>query len=163
VDAVRAVVGGDPVVAGKPAPALFEETARRVGAQRPLVVGDRLDTDIAGARSFGADSLLVLTGVTDLAMLVGAPKCLRPSYVGWDLGSLAKTMDPPQVGAGHVRVHRWSASVGPAGQVRLEGGGDRDDALRAVVTLGWQRLDSEGQPVDVSDVVARLAPGSLPR
>ena len=51
-----------PQVAGKPERALHEEATRRSGAQRPLVVGDRLDTDIEGANGVGAPSLLVLTG-----------------------------------------------------------------------------------------------------
>src|SRR6478672_7444806 len=59
----------EPVVAGKPETPLFEETLRRVGGDRPLVVGDRLDTDIEGANKVGYDSLLVMTGVTDLATL----------------------------------------------------------------------------------------------
>src|SRR5688572_28124127 len=61
-----------PVVAGKPAPPLLEETIRRVGGSRPLMVGDRLDTDIEGAHEVGVDSVLVLTGVTGLADLVSA-------------------------------------------------------------------------------------------
>ena len=51
------------VVVGKPEPALFVEAAARVGAHRPLVVGDRLDTDVEGAHRAGMDSVLVLTGV----------------------------------------------------------------------------------------------------
>ena len=40
-------IGGvDPVVAGKPARPLLDETVRRVGGRHPLMVGDRLDTDI---------------------------------------------------------------------------------------------------------------------
>ena len=62
----------EPDVAGKPEPPLFEETLRRVGGERPLVVGDRLDTDIEGANRVGYDSLLVMTGVTDLATLASA-------------------------------------------------------------------------------------------
>ncbi|MGI8888718.1 MAG: HAD-IIA family hydrolase, partial [Nocardioidaceae bacterium] len=47
VNAVAAAVGRRPdVVAGKPFRPLFDETVRRVSAGRPLVVGDRLDTDI---------------------------------------------------------------------------------------------------------------------
>ena len=60
-------------MAGKPEPPLFEETVCRVGGERPLVVGDRLDTDIEGATAVGVDSLLVMTGVTDLAVLAAAP------------------------------------------------------------------------------------------
>ena len=51
---------------------LMEETVRRVGGERPLMVGDRLDTDIEGAHAIGCASLLVLTGVTWLADLVAA-------------------------------------------------------------------------------------------
>ncbi len=56
--------GAQPVVAGKPEPPLHAESVRRTGARRPLVVGDRLDTDIEGAVRGHADSLLVLTGVS---------------------------------------------------------------------------------------------------
>jgi HAD superfamily hydrolase (TIGR01450 family) len=75
-------------VAGKPEPALHEEAVRRSGARRPLVVGDRLDTDVAGANRVGCDSLLVLTGVTDAALLRDAPPERRPTYVGADLRAL---------------------------------------------------------------------------
>jgi HAD superfamily hydrolase (TIGR01450 family) len=66
VAAVSAATGKDPVVTGKPAPELHLEAAARVGARNPLVVGDRLDTDIAGAAAAGMDSGLVLTGVSSL-------------------------------------------------------------------------------------------------
>ena len=56
-----------PVVAGKPERPLLDETIRRVGGNRPLMVGDRLDTDIDGAINADCESLLVMTGVTDLA------------------------------------------------------------------------------------------------
>ena len=49
VGAVARFAEREPVVAGKPEPPLFQETLRRVGGERPLVVGDRLDTDIEGA------------------------------------------------------------------------------------------------------------------
>ena len=74
--------------AGKPERALHDEAVRRTGARRPLVVGDRLDTDVEGAVRAGCDSLLVLTGVTDEAALLAAPPGRRPPYVGRDLGAL---------------------------------------------------------------------------
>ena len=68
-----AVTGQEPLVTGKPDPAMHAECVRRTGARRPLVVGDRLDTDIEGARRAGAASLLVLTGVTDPAHAARRP------------------------------------------------------------------------------------------
>ena len=78
VEVLRLVTGREPQVAGKPDPALHRESVERVGAQHPLVVGDRLDTDVLGAVRGGADSLLVLTGVTDREALLRAPAGSRP-------------------------------------------------------------------------------------
>ncbi|MGZ4131307.1 MAG: HAD hydrolase-like protein, partial [Actinomycetota bacterium] len=58
----------------------------RAGGGKPLVIGDRLDTDIAGAVALGWDSLLVLTGVTARADLEGAS--VTATYVGDDLSVL---------------------------------------------------------------------------
>jgi len=93
VDVIRQVTGHEPLVAGKPERPLVDEAVRRTGAERPLIVGDRLDTDIAAAHSYGCDSLLVLTGVTSRADLVELSDELRPTYVGGDLRSL---LAPPQ-------------------------------------------------------------------
>lgn len=75
-------------VVGKPAPTLFQRAAQRTGASRPLVVGDRLDTDIEGVRRAGMDSMLVLTGVSTAEDLRAAPPERRPTYVGKDLTAL---------------------------------------------------------------------------
>lgn len=80
--------GRAPVVAGKPGPALLEEAVRRTGVTRPLVVGDRLDTDIAGARAAGVPSALVLTGVCTRDQAADAPEHQRPTYVVDDLRAL---------------------------------------------------------------------------
>ncbi|HWL35263.1 MAG TPA: HAD-IIA family hydrolase [Frankiaceae bacterium] len=86
---VAHAVGRRPdAAAGKPERALHHEAVRRSGAVRPLVVGDRLDTDVEGAARAGCDSLLVLTGVTDEAALLAAPEGRRPTYVGLDLRTL---------------------------------------------------------------------------
>ena len=47
---------------GKPEPQLFLTALDRLGAGRALVIGDRLDADVAGARAAGLDGALVLTG-----------------------------------------------------------------------------------------------------
>ena len=76
---VQRTTGVDPAVTGKPGRGLFDLAVRRCGGQHPLAVGDRLDTDIAGAVNAGLDSLLVLTGVTDVAALLSARPGERPA------------------------------------------------------------------------------------
>jgi len=87
VAAVATALGRQPdLVVGKPSPGLFQAAA--AGYARPLVVGDRLDTDIAGAHRAGMDSLLVLTGVSSRADVDAAPADQRPTYVAPDLSGL---------------------------------------------------------------------------
>ena len=87
---------------------------QRVGAVRPLVVGDRLDTDIEGAVRGGADSLLVLTGVTTPADLLLAPPQRRPAYIAADLGGL--NVAQPEVAAldGAFCCGGWTAAAAGA-------------------------------------------------
>ena len=103
---------------------------RSAGARRPLVVGDRLDTDIEGARRAGMDSLLVLTGVSDAAELLAAPPQRRPTYVAADLAGL---FDPAAVVRVPARRRRR----------RLVGGGDATTrwscAARAARWTPWRR------------------------
>jgi 4-nitrophenyl phosphatase len=58
-----------PFVIGKPAPTMLHAAIGMLGAdpQRTLMIGDRLDTDIAGAKAAGLASALVLTGVSSVA------------------------------------------------------------------------------------------------
>jgi len=88
VTAVAKACGGWPRIAGKPEIALHRETMLRTGAKRPLVVGDRLDTDIEGANRAGVDSLLVLTGVTTRAEAEAAEGVHKPTYIAEDLRAL---------------------------------------------------------------------------
>jgi HAD superfamily hydrolase (TIGR01457 family) len=86
VAAVAAATGREPEVVGKPFPPLFEAALRRAGGVRPLVIGDRLDTDVEGANRLGWDSLLVLSGVTSAADLGGSE--VRPTHVAPDVSAL---------------------------------------------------------------------------
>lgn len=91
VAAVEQAVGRPPdLVAGKPEAAIYELCGERLGLPTTelLAVGDRLDTDIAGANALGMDSLIVLTGVDDLATIVAAPVASRPTWVATDLRAL---------------------------------------------------------------------------
>jgi HAD superfamily hydrolase (TIGR01450 family) len=88
VAALVAATGREPRVAGKPQRPLLDAAVARVGAQRPLVIGDRLNTDIAAAAHAGLDSLMVLTGVSTVDDLLRTEPSLRPSYVSADLRGL---------------------------------------------------------------------------
>ncbi|RKQ37107.1 HAD-IIA family hydrolase [Kocuria tytonis] len=91
VAAVAAASGREPLVAGKPEAPIFREAADRVGATRPAVVGDRLDTDILGAHNAGMESVHVLTGVDSAAAALAACSSQRPSYL---LGTLRELFEP---------------------------------------------------------------------
>ncbi|MFL5767763.1 MAG: TIGR01459 family HAD-type hydrolase, partial [Actinomycetota bacterium] len=95
--AVEAATGATATIVGKPHPPLFESARDRAGSRKPLVVGDRLDTDIAGANRLGWDSLLVLTGVSTQADLESASE--KPTYVAPDLRFLSELRGSP-AGAG---------------------------------------------------------------
>jgi len=88
VAAVSAATGRQPIVAGKPFAPLMLESVERVGARTPLVVGDRLDTDIEAGHVSGLPSLLVMTGVTGVAALLRAEPHRRPTYLAADLRCL---------------------------------------------------------------------------
>jgi len=86
VSVLTTTTGLRPEVVGKPEAPLFLSALRRTGGQRPLVIGDRLETDIAGAVGLGWDSLLVLSGVTSREDLVASQ--VHPTYVGRDVSAL---------------------------------------------------------------------------
>ncbi len=148
VDMLAFATGVQPVVAGKPERPLHAEAIERTRATRPLVVGDRLDTDIEGAVRGGADSLLVLTGVSGPADLVAAPPSQRPSYVSADLHGLNAT-HPAVTGAadGSVSCGGWTARVTDDGkQVELAGDGEPIDGLRALCAAAWSIHDDAARP-----------------
>ncbi|MFD9606574.1 HAD hydrolase-like protein [Streptomyces sp. NPDC059970] len=155
VEVVRIATGAEPQVAGKPLPPMHRETVLRTGAERPLVVGDRLDTDIEGAFNGGVDSLLVLTGVTDAAQLVAAEPRHRPTYVDADLRGLL-TGQPEVVRAGDgFGCGGWTASV-RGGDLVLEGDGDVLDGLRALCGAAWSYAGDGSCGLDAGKAVARL-------
>jgi HAD superfamily hydrolase (TIGR01450 family) len=114
-------------VVGKPAPTLFERAAQRTGARRPLVVGDRLDTDIEGAVRARMDSLLVLTGVTTPGDLLAAPPHRRPTHIGADLTALFTVDGGPE--GWEVRRRE--------GRLELAAAGTVVGALRALCAAAW--------------------------
>jgi HAD superfamily hydrolase (TIGR01450 family) len=145
VAVLRTALDREPdVVVGKPAPALFTTAAALSKARRPLVVGDRLDTDIEGAVGAGMDSLLVLTGVSGPAELLAAPPERRPSYLAQNLSDLFAPEDQVRVPLkGLDEVGGWRI-VRAGEQVRLEGAGELVDALRLLCGVVWDGTDPAG-------------------
>ncbi|SIN44096.1 HAD-IIA family hydrolase [Micromonospora cremea] len=136
VAVLRTALERDPdVVVGKPEAALFETAARRSDGGRALIVGDRLDTDIEGARRAGLDSLLVLTGVSRVPELLAAEPGRRPTYVAQDLAGL---FDPAAVVRvpGPADAGGWSVTARDGG-LELAGSGRALDALAALCAAAW--------------------------
>lgn len=149
VKLVAEYAGRVPEVAGKPATPLFEETLARVGGSSPIMIGDRVDTDIEGANAIGWPSLLVLTGVSDIAELVAAQPHQRPSYLGLDLRDLFASHRTPVAGSGGWACGGFLAQV-VGDRLLVEGEGEALDWYRAAVAAAWAHLDAVGTVVDVS-------------
>lgn len=149
VKTLQDFTGVQPVIAGKPFRHLLDETVRRVGGRRPLMVGDRLDTDIEGAHVSGHDSLLVLTGVSGLEDLVRAPARQRPTYLAPDLGGLLASHSAPVRVGGEWQAGGWEAQV--AGRaLTVAGEGEPGDWWRAAVAAAWDWLDRTGEVADIT-------------
>lgn len=81
VAALMTATQREPVIIGKPHPAMFEAALRQLGAQPQdtLMIGDRLDTDILGAAQLGIQTAMVLTGISSEADVTNSP--VKPDYV----------------------------------------------------------------------------------
>ncbi len=66
VSIITTATNVEPIIAGKPFPYLMELSLERLGTkkQETLVVGDRLETDIAAGQNVGCPTALVLSGVS---------------------------------------------------------------------------------------------------
>lgn len=146
IEVVRRATGATPVVAGKPERGLFDETIERVQPDRPLMVGDRLDTDIDGALNYGIDAMLVLTGISTVNDALALPAHRRPHFIAPGLSGLVAEHRPVEIADG----------VGSCGDVSVElkeglivpTSADSSDPLslvRAIVALGWHSADATGR------------------
>ena len=163
VQALRTATGLEPRVAGKPKRPLLDEAVRRAGAARPLVVGDRLDTDIEAGVAAALPSLLVLSGVSTPADLLVAPVHQRPTHLAMDLRSL--TDDRRYVVLDGQTPSGWTVSSAASGlELRAAGDGAVDtttesaaqiddfatlSALAALTGAAWKRDAAEQGPTMV--------------
>ncbi|MGH3361262.1 MAG: HAD-IIA family hydrolase [Nocardioides sp.] len=149
VEMIERFSGKRAEVAGKPQKPLLEETIRRVGGDAPLMVGDRLDTDIEGAFNAGVPSLLVMTGVTGVAELVAATPELRPTYLAADLGGLFTPHPAPARDQDAWTCGGWRSRIA-GGRLVVEGDGTLDDWWRSVAAAAWTHLDDTGAAIDAT-------------
>jgi glycerol 3-phosphatase-2 len=168
VAALRYATRVEPVATGKPDPTMHRESLLRSKAKRPIVVGDRLDTDIEGANAVGCPSMLVFSGVTTARELLAATPRLRPTYLAADAGGLLVTHPVTTLVSGGARCGSWRAEYANANADgarltlrRVDGGsaGSSDpskhgaaqddlDALRALCTALWESQRSTDDRAD---------------
>jgi glycerol 3-phosphatase-2 len=129
--------GVRPEIAGKPERALFETVAAALGSGPYLMVGDRADTDLAGARALGWGTALVLTGATRLGALLDLP--VAPDHLLADVGGLLAPPGPEtRVAAGAdaeavASVLGWAPEAAGRAAAAVEPG---DPAGAATAGLG---------------------------
>lgn len=161
VAALRHATGIEPIATGKPEPTMHAETVERTAAQRPLVVGDRLDTDIEGARRVGCASMLVFSGVATPQQVLSASEHERPDYLAYDVGGLLETHPEVSTVGVESRCGRWVARVEgqrlqlsrAAGTTPAEGGSGEDGSINVSSVHGD---DADADDADALDALRAL-------
>lgn len=159
VAAVEHATGQKPFAGGKPFAGIYRKAASHAGASKPLVVGDRLDTDIAGAVAADMLSFHVLTGVSDAKAVALAYPDRRPSYLGLDLTDLTRAHPGPV----HQPTGAWTSGESAAFMVAEDGRVMREEEpvdngavlsledYRALVAAVWDARD-QGVFVHLPDI-----------
>jgi HAD superfamily hydrolase (TIGR01450 family) len=157
VAALRVATNGEPQVAGKPQPTLLNDALARGSFRTPLVVGDRIDTDIAGAAAAKLPSLMVLSGVSTPDDVLRAAPSERPQYLAADLRALYARTDSLQIGPHPA----WRIDAAPDAVTVHSTGRDTGDPLsvvRATAHAVWDaNLDDARFTVRAGDDAARRA------
>jgi HAD superfamily hydrolase (TIGR01450 family) len=141
VTAVKMAVHAEPEVAGKPYRPLLDDTVERLSAHHPLFVGDRLDTDIAGAVNAGLDSMLVLSGSHREEELLVAVPGERPTYVGEDLRALLRPALAITQTSSEFHCGRASAAALDGRLMIQSNGSTHIEAIWAAAHATWWAVD----------------------
>src|SRR5580693_1529160 len=162
---IEHATGVKPQIAGKPEPPLHHESVIRTGAKRPLVIGDRLDTDIEAAYNTGTDGFLVLTGVDGPRSAVLAPPHRRPTYIAETLDALLHPYPEVARTDDGATCAGWTATAPKSdhGSLTLTGDGEAIDGLRALTAAAWAVHDRQGSldPSQVADPLDHLTAHGL--
>ncbi|MFC3961591.1 HAD-IIA family hydrolase [Nocardia jiangsuensis] len=147
-EAVRLATGATPDFAGKPYEPIYQEALSRTSGPH-LVIGDSLETDIAGGNRMGLPSLLVLTGITTLRDLLIAPPPHRPTFLGLDLQELFHIRESVIHDGSRWLCAGWTVSASDHGLTLRPPSSTVPtrtqllDAARALCHAAWTRPDLE--------------------
>lgn len=137
VGAVHTAVGILPDFAGKPFRPIFDQALEQLKISKPLMVGDRIDTDIRGARTAGMDSAVVLTGIATRKELIGAKPEDRPDFIFEDLRGLFLEYPKFKQTRKGVRCNKSEVELIGNKVVLVSGDPHSVDTLRAATQLIW--------------------------
>lgn len=145
VSTIKHAVQMDPHMVGKPEAPLYLVCAEALGCEpaATLAVGDRLDTDLAGAAKAGMDGLYVRTGVSRPRDVALADPAIRPRYVVADLRGLTEEYVESEVGrdGDNVIATCGGARVRVGSELSLNDDGTASERLRAFVAACWAAQD----------------------
>lgn len=160
VRAIQHATRKRPIAGGKPEPGIYRRAGELVGAQNPLAVGDRLETDIMGAVAAGVPALHVLTGVHQAHDVIRAPRGQRPTYLAIDMRGLLEAHPAPK----HHRDGTWTCGVSQVAKATRSGVLTLDDveltepvtisidSYRALAAAAWEYADGAGTPVTCPEI-----------
>ena len=152
VRAIQHATHKRPTAGGKPEPGIYRRASELVGAQNPLAVGDRLETDIMGAVAAGVPAMHVLTGVHQARDVIRAPRGQRPSYLAIDMRGLLEAHPAPK----HHRDGTWTCGLSQVAKAHRSGVLTLDDveltepvtitidSYRALAAAAWEYADAAG-------------------
>lgn len=148
VAAVKNATEVSPISSGKPDSYIYEFARKITGFKDVLAVGDRLNTDIAGAVNSRIPSIHVLTGVNTARDVVLAPAVERPTYLGIDMLDIC--LPYPEISvdiSGDVNVEGSVAAIRD-GKVKVDGapiGAELTlNQYRAVASVVWNLVGDNG-------------------
>lgn len=142
VGAVHTAVGILPEFAGKPFRPIFD-AAIELGFSKPLVVGDRLDTDIKGAIAAGMDSACVMTGIATRKELLGAKSDERPNFILENLMGIFDSYEEPVKTKRGFKLREAEVELLGDRVVSISSEAGSLDSLRAATQLIWE----SGRPI----------------
>lgn len=161
IQAVSNATGKYPVVVGKPYPTGVQIAANRCGARHPLMLGDRLDTDIQAGRAAEVATALVMTGVTDVKTLCTATPELQPDFILTDLTELLTDYRAPEVVDQTVALGDWEIELTSEGPIVQRQGESAIEGVRAVAAASW-RSPAEVDPTQSLAAVIDQLQSSMP-